>query len=33
MAFVPEMEQTGEKVDDDLTPELSRWHAASHGML
>jgi len=22
MAFVPEMEETGEQVDDDLTPEL-----------
>jgi len=33
MAFVPEMEQTGEEVDDDPTPELSRRHAARHGML
>jgi hypothetical protein len=33
MALVPEMEQTGEEVDDDPTPELSRRHAARHGML
>jgi len=33
MAFVPEMEQTGEGVDDDPTPELLRRHAARRGML
>ena len=32
MAFVPEMEETGEEVDDP-TPELSRLHAARPGML
>jgi hypothetical protein len=32
MALVPEMEETGEEVDDP-TPELSRRHAARRGML
>jgi hypothetical protein len=33
MALVPEMEESGEEVDEDPTPELSRRHAARHGML
>jgi hypothetical protein len=33
MAFVSETEETGEEVDADPTPELSRRHAARRGML